>query len=222
MAVFTEKPVMKMEIGYKEPSDLNEQDEINAVKRIIDEAFTTAGITRKDNDMYIGNNDGKDYIAFGRFAIDMMKKRDVLKYIDTWLFYDEDGNIDDFGTKSKKDIGLLPLDAPDKSRYKEKKLSVMKMEIRYKPVANNSDQQTLDNLRAIVDMIFADCGFTQKEGDFYIGNNDKDDYAHFGMVFGQLNNWKIFLKSVDVWKFYDEYGDAEDFATPSKKRAGVL
>lgn len=210
--------VMKMEISYKKAVDEEEQKKIDAVKRIIDEAFCTVGINKKENDMYIGNNDGKDYIAFGRFAIDMMKRRDVLSCIDTWLFYDEDGNIDDFGTKSKKDIGLLALDATDKSRYKEKKLSVMKMEIRYKPVTNKSDQQALDNLRAIIDMIFADCGFTKKEGDFYIGNNDKDDYAHFGMVFDKLNDWKIFLKSVDVWKFYDEYGNAEDFAVRSKKR----
>lgn len=98
----------------------------------------------------------------------------------------------------------------------------MKMEIHYKKATEPKDQRSLNNLIKVVDMIFTDCGFTKKDGDFYIGNNDKNDYAHFGMVFQQLHDWKTFLKCVDVWNFYDEHGEAEDFAAPSKKSAGVL
>ena len=49
--------VMKMEISYKKAVDEEEQKKIDAVKRIIEEAFCTVGINKKENDMYIGNND---------------------------------------------------------------------------------------------------------------------------------------------------------------------
>lgn len=216
-----EPAVMRMEIRYKEAENPEEQKIIDMVKGIINDAFGTVGITKHEGDTYIGNGDGKDYVSFGKVGIDMMKSAAILSYVDTWLFYDEDGDIEDFGTKSKKDLGLLPPDAPDRSQHKEIKLSVMKMEIRYKKVTEPKDQRSLNNLIKVVDMIFADCGITKKDGNFYIGNDDKNDYAHFGMVFQALNDWNIFLESVDVWNFYDEYGEAEDFAARIKKEAGL-
>mgnify|MGYP003247184346 CR=1 FL=1 len=43
-----------------------------------------------------------------------------------------------------------------------------------------------------------------------------------GLVFGELNDWKAFLKNIEVWKLYNESGEPEDFGTPSKRKAGIL
>ena len=107
--------------------------------------------------------------------------------------------------------------------YQEAKLSVMKMEIRYKKAENEREQRSLNNLIKVVDGIFRDCGISKKEGNHvYIGNGDEHDYARFGMVFGELNDWKAFLKNIEVWKLYNESGEPEDFGTPSKRKAGIL
>lgn len=216
-----EKPVMKMEIRYKEVTDMKEQKMLGAIKQSIDKSFSQAGITKHDGDMYIGNGNDRDYAAFGKVAISMMKDVILLKYIDEWLYYDEYGNICDCGARSKKDAGLLPADAPDKTMYNDEKLSVMKMEIRYKEATEPKDKRALDNLINVVDELFKRCGIVNKDGDFYIGNDDAHDYARFGMVFGELNDWKVFLKHVNVWNFYDEHGEVEDFSTPSKQKVGM-
>ena len=85
------------------------------------------------------------------------------------------------------------------------------------------EQRSLNNLIKVVDGIFRDCGISKKEGNHvYIGNGDEHDYARFGMVFGELNDWKAFLKNIEVWKLYNESGEPEDFGTPSKRKAGIL
>lgn len=217
------KPVMKMEIRYKAEIDLKEQGRLDMVKRIIEENFNSAGIIRREGDMYVGNGDAGDYVAFGKVAISLMKDVSLLKYIDEWLYYDEYGNICDCGTLSKKDAGLLPQDAPDKTMYNEETFSVMKMEIRYNEPANSKDQRSLDNLVRVVDELFKSYGLSKKEGEhIYIGNNDEHDYARFVMVFNELNGWKTFLKHVDVWNFYNEHGETEDFVMLSRRKAVAL
>lgn len=217
------KAVMKMKVSYKTPETPKEQRTLNIVMRAIEETFNSAGITKRDGDMYIGNGDDRDYAAFGKAAIALMQEVSLLKYIDEWLYYDEYGDVCDCGAKSKKDTGLLPLDAPDKTMYQEAKLSVMKMEIRYKKAENEREQRSLNNLIKVVDGIFRDCGISKKEGNHvYIGNGDEHDYARFGMVYEALNGWIAFLKRVEIWNFHNEYGELEDFATSCKEKAGIL
>lgn len=99
--------VMKMEISYKKAVDEEEQKKIDAVKRIIDEAFCTVGIDKKENDMYIGNGDGKDYTAFTKVAVSLIDYVGFLKYIDKWLYYDEHGNVEDYADFFKRKAGII-------------------------------------------------------------------------------------------------------------------
>lgn len=101
-----EKPVMKMEISYKKANDEEERTKINAIKKIIDEAFCTVGITQKENDMYIGNGDEKDYTAFTRVAVSLIDYVGFLEYIDKWLYYDEHGNAEDYADFFKRKAGI--------------------------------------------------------------------------------------------------------------------
>ena len=79
------KAVMKMKVSYKTPETPKEQRTLNIVMRAIEETFNSAGITKRDGDMYIGNGDDRDYAAFGKAAIALMQEVSLLKYIDEWL-----------------------------------------------------------------------------------------------------------------------------------------
>ncbi len=217
------KQAIKMKIHYKEDVNLKEKSKLNMVKRVIEEFFKSAGIINHEGDMYIGNGDANDYVAFGKVAIGLMSDVRLLSYIDDWLYYDEYGNICDCGSMSKKDAGLLPPDAPDKTMYNEKKLSTMKMEIHYREATNPKDQRSLDNLIRVVDELFKRCGIPNKEKEHvYVGNGDVHDYERFGMVFSELYDWKAFLKYVDVWNFYNEYSEAENFLTLNSQKVAAL
>ncbi len=109
----------------------------------------------------------------------------------------------------------------DKTMCTEEKLSIMKMEICYKEATDKNDQQQLDNVKDVIYKLLIRLGLPDKDGNFYIGNNYTHDYAHFGMVFEVLNNWTVFLKRVEIWNFYDEYGEVEDFASTCKQKAGM-
>ena len=106
-----------------------------------------------------------------------------------------------------------------KEKIEEK--PVMKMEIRYKEVTDEDEQQALNNLKEVIDQLFVRFGISNKEGNFYIGNNDAHDYARFGMVFEALSDWRVFLKCVEVWNFYNEHGVVENFGIVCKKKVGV-
>lgn len=96
---------------------------------------------------------------------------------------------------------------------------MMKMEIKMNEEKVNAEKKyKLDKIYLALDKHFERVGLPKVEDDSdiltYRGNDDKDDFANFGIMVIGLKKQAWFTENVAIWRLYesDDTVDPDDFA----------
>lgn len=97
--------MMSMEIVFNE-NKLKEQNLIvDNVNSIILEVCNSAGINKKEHDLFIGNNDSQDFANFGKIVLKLKELNWFLSSVDKWFLY-EDDDEEDLAEYYKKKLNI--------------------------------------------------------------------------------------------------------------------
>ena len=86
--------MMSMEICLNENKIKEQNLVLDEVNKTIIEICNSANITKKDNNLFIGNNDSQDFANFGKIVLRLKEMRWFLVSVDKWFLYEEDDEED--------------------------------------------------------------------------------------------------------------------------------
>lgn len=86
--------MMSMEICLNETKIKEQNLMIDEVNKTIIDVCSSANITKKENNLFIGNNDSQDFANFGKIVLKLKEINWFLLSIDKWFLYEEDEEED--------------------------------------------------------------------------------------------------------------------------------
>jgi hypothetical protein len=78
--------MMKMQVEMKNDAD-------GKLRELVDHIAERSGLVKQDDGMYIPKNEDQDFVQITIFIDKVRKENWFRDNVDTWLWYDNDGNI---------------------------------------------------------------------------------------------------------------------------------